>query len=84
SLKIFFYVAGNKHTDTYPELEGISIGDVLLEPHIIYTNIIHDFLDNGVDIIGMAHITGGGVIENSPRGLPPGVGAQIVRESFGA
>ncbi|MDE5022661.1 AIR synthase-related protein, partial [Francisella tularensis subsp. holarctica] len=56
--KLFFDVAGNKHTETYPELEGKTIGDVLLEPHINYTKILHDFLDNGVDIKGMANITG--------------------------
>lgn len=59
-----------------------TIGDVLLEPHINYTNIIHDFLDNGVDIKGMAHITGGGFIENIPRVLPQGLGAEIVKDSF--
>ncbi|MBK2296273.1 phosphoribosylformylglycinamidine cyclo-ligase [Francisella philomiragia] len=80
--KLFFDVAGNKHTDTYPELDGKTIGDVLLEPHINYTNIIHDFLDNGVDIKGMAHITGGGFIENIPRVLPQGLGAEIVKDSF--
>ncbi|MDE4950934.1 AIR synthase-related protein, partial [Francisella tularensis] len=77
ALKLFFDVAGNKHTDTYPELEGKTIVDVLLEPHINYTNIIHDFLVNGVDINGMAHITGVGLIENIPRVLPQGLGAQI-------
>ncbi|AEB28240.1 phosphoribosylformylglycinamidine cyclo-ligase [Francisella hispaniensis] len=80
--KLFFDVAANKHTDTYPELEGKTIGDVLLEPHINYTNIVHDFLDNGVDIKGMAHITGGGFIENIPRVLPQGLGVEIVKGSF--
>ena len=80
--KLFFDVAGNKHTDTYPEFEGKNIGDILLEPHINYTNIVHDFLDNGVDIKGMAHITGGGFIENIPRVLPKGLGAEIIKDSF--
>lgn len=80
--KLFFDVAGNKHTDTYPELDGRTIGDVLLEPHVNYTNIIHDFLDNCIDIKGMAHITGGGFIENIPRVLPQGLGAEIVKDSF--
>ncbi|QIV94817.1 phosphoribosylformylglycinamidine cyclo-ligase [Allofrancisella frigidaquae] len=80
--KLFFDVANNKHTDTYPEFAGKTIGDILLEPHINYTNIIHDFLDNGVDIKGMAHITGGGFIENIPRVLPKGLGAKISKESF--
>ncbi|AJC48165.1 phosphoribosylformylglycinamidine cyclo-ligase [Allofrancisella guangzhouensis] len=80
--KLFFDVANNKHTDTYPEFAGKTIGDILLEPHMNYTNIIHDFLDNGVDIKGMAHITGGGFIENIPRVLPNGLGARISKNSF--
>ncbi|AXA33409.1 phosphoribosylformylglycinamidine cyclo-ligase [Francisella adeliensis] len=80
--KLFFDVAGKSHTDTYPEFNGKTIGDVLLEPHINYTNIIHDFLDNGVDIKGIAHITGGGFIENIPRVLPKGLGAKIEKNSF--
>ena len=80
--KLFFDVANKKHTDTYPEFGGKSIGEILLEPHINYTNIIHDFLDNGVNIKGMAHITGGGFIENIPRVLPKGLGAKIDKNSF--
>lgn len=80
--KLFFDVAKNKHTDTYPEFDGKTIGEILLVPHINYTNIIHDFLDNGVNIKGMAHITGGGFIENIPRVLPEGLGAEIEKNSF--
>ena len=80
--KLFFDVANNKHTDTYPKFGGKTIGEILLEPHINYTNIIHDFLDNGVDIKGMAHITGGGFIENIPRVLPENLGAEIEKNSF--
>ena len=80
--KLFFEVAGNKHSDTYPEFNGKTVGEVLLEPHINYTNIIHDFLDNDIDIKGMAHITGGGFIENIPRVLPKGLGVKIHKNSF--
>ncbi|APC97379.1 phosphoribosylformylglycinamidine cyclo-ligase [Francisella frigiditurris] len=80
--KLFFDVAKNKHTDTYPEFKGTTIGDILLEPHINYTNIVHDFLENGLEIKGMAHITGGGFIENIPRVLPEGLGAKIYKDSF--
>ena len=75
--KIFFDVAKNSPDDTYPELDGKTIGDALLEPHINYTNIIREYLDNGLDIKGMAHITGGGFIENIPRVLPNGLGVKI-------
>jgi phosphoribosylformylglycinamidine cyclo-ligase len=32
-------------------------------------------------VSGLAHITGGGITENLPRILPPGIGAQISRRS---
>lgn len=80
--KLFFEVAANKPTDTYPDFDGKNIGDILLEPHINYTNIIHDFLDNNIVIKGMAHITGGGFVENIPRVLPQGLGVEIEKASF--
>ncbi|MGB1360896.1 MAG: phosphoribosylformylglycinamidine cyclo-ligase [Alphaproteobacteria bacterium] len=80
--KLFFDVAKNNPDDTYPELNGKTVGDALLEPHINYTNIIREFLDEGLDIKGMAHITGGGFIENIPRVLPNGLGVKINKGSW--
>ncbi|NLF38374.1 phosphoribosylformylglycinamidine cyclo-ligase [bacterium] len=48
------------------------LGDILLEPHRSYAPAILDLLTRG-RIKGMAHITGGGLLENVPRILPPGV-----------
>lgn len=80
--KVLFDIAQKLHTDTYDTLNGISIGEALLAPHINYTNIIRAFLDKDVDIKGMAHITGGGFIENIPRVLPDGLGVQIHRDTW--
>ena len=80
--KVFFDVAKNEPTDTYPELNNVTIGDALLEPHINYSNIVHGFLDAGVDIKGMAHITGGGFIENIPRVLPNDLGVEIYKGTW--
>ena len=49
---------------------GQSVGDALLEPHINYTNHIRRLLDQEIEIKGIAHITGGGIVENIPRILP--------------
>lgn len=46
---------------------GLTLGDALLRPHINYTAGIRAVLDAGVLVKGMAHITGGGLIENVPR-----------------
>ena len=56
------------------------IGDILIQPTKIYTNILK--LQNFSDIKGIANITGGGITENIPRILPNGVKACIYRENI--
>ena len=66
--------------DTVEGLEG-SIGAELLRPTKIYVktilNIIRDFT-----VKGMAHITGGGFVENIPRALPGRCKAVILKDSW--
>ncbi|MAE10861.1 MAG: phosphoribosylformylglycinamidine cyclo-ligase [Dehalococcoidales bacterium] len=57
----------------YPEL-GRTMGEELLEPHRCYYNQLKPLLPV---IKGMAHITGGGLIDNVPRILPQGLAAQF-------
>ncbi len=59
----------------YPKM-GRPLGDVLLEPHRCY---LHDVerLREAVQIKGMAHITGGGLVDNPPRMLPDGLRARF-------
>ena len=79
--KLFFEVAGHDVNDLIPELEK-SVGLTLLEPHINYTNHVFALLDAGIDVKGISHITGGGLIENIPRILPNGVGVDIQKTSW--
>ncbi|HEY8326582.1 MAG TPA: phosphoribosylformylglycinamidine cyclo-ligase [Ktedonobacterales bacterium] len=60
---------------TPPEL-GRSLGDELLQPHRCYLNDIWPLLEQGV-VAGMAHITGGGLVDNAPRVLPAGLGVDF-------
>ena len=60
------------------ELEGKSLGQVLLAPTKIYVKALQALLEGGIDLHGASHITGGGFFENVPRMLPKGLGAQIV------
>jgi phosphoribosylformylglycinamidine cyclo-ligase len=53
----------------YAEL-GSTVGEALLKPHICYYNQLKPLLPW---IKGMAHITGGGLIDNVPRILPEGL-----------
>ncbi len=64
-----------------PEL-GSSVGGALLAVHRPYLREVQQLWANNVDIRGMAHITGGGVIENLPRILADGIGATIRRGSW--
>ena len=53
----------------------------LLTPTTIYSPLI-EYLLNEVPILGMAHITGGGIPENLPRCLPEGITAHIDYNSW--
>ncbi|EGW39384.1 phosphoribosylformylglycinamidine cyclo-ligase [Desulfosporosinus sp. OT] len=64
----------------FPEL-GESLGEALLRPTRIYVKSILPLLPGG-EILGMAHITGGGLTDNVPRVLPPGLGARIDTSSW--
>ena len=79
--KLFFDVGRYSVNDTIPEFEE-SVGLTLLTPHTNYTNLILTILDNGIDIHGLAHITGGGIIENIPRVLPGDCGVEIRKDSW--
>ncbi|KAJ1972679.1 hypothetical protein H4R35_004542 [Dimargaris xerosporica] len=53
-----------------------SLGEALLEPTRIYVRALLPVVQRGL-IKGMAHITGGGFIDNVPRVLPTRLGANI-------
>ncbi len=57
------------------------LADLLLEPHRCYLHAVNE-LRHSIDVRAMAHITGGGLIENVPRVLPAGLSAVIDRSSW--
>ena len=61
-----------------PELAA-SIGDVLLAPHRSYLPDVKKLWQAGIELRGLIHITGGGLIDNPPRIFPDGLGAIIRR-----
>ncbi len=73
--KIFGLDQLDKH---YPEL-GRTLGEELLEPHRCYYNQLKPLLSS---VRGMAHITGGGLVDNVPRVLPDGLAVHLDKKSW--
>ena len=63
------------------EFEGKPLYETLLEPTRLYYQPIHKLL-KVVSLSGIAHITGGGLIENVPRIIPNGLCAEIQTEKI--
>ena len=67
--------------DFEEEFEGKPLYETLLEPTRLYYQPIHKLL-KVVSLSGIAHITGGGLIENVPRIIPNGLCAAIQTEKI--
>ena len=65
---------------TYPEL-GLTLGEALLVPHRCYYGEVKPVL---AYLKGIAHVTGGGLIDNVPRILPEGLAARFDRGAWKA
>jgi len=64
---------------SYPNAPAAhTLGEALLEPTRIYVKPVLDLL-RSVDVKGMAHITGGGLLENTHRMFPAGCAAHLER-----
>jgi phosphoribosylformylglycinamidine cyclo-ligase len=58
-----------------------SLADELLEPSLVYAPAVTRLL-HGVDVRAVAHITGGGIVGNLTRVLPPSIDAVVRRSSW--
>jgi phosphoribosylformylglycinamidine cyclo-ligase len=73
--KLLFDVAKMRLDSEVPEL-GCTVADELLKVHRSYLKPLGALLRVGL-LRGAAHITGGGITENTPRVLPAGLAAEI-------
>ena len=65
------------------EMGGVTLGEALLWPHRCYAPAVLPLLDiSPTPVKAMAHITGGGFVDNIPRVLPPGVGVRVERGAW--
>jgi len=77
--KIF---AGQPLDTVFPEL-GVPLADALLAPHRSYLNLLHPLVSQPHSRIkALAHLTGGGFIDNLPRVFPDGIGARVQGDSW--
>jgi phosphoribosylformylglycinamidine cyclo-ligase len=83
--KLVFEHSGFKVSDPVEEL-GSTVGETLLTPTRIYVkavkNMVQTYPVKKRVIRGLAHITGGGLVDNIPRILPPGRRAYLRRGSW--
>jgi phosphoribosylformylglycinamidine cyclo-ligase len=73
--KVLFERLGLDVNDPFPGEEG-SVAEVLLRPHRSYLAPLRPLLERG-ELHGLAHITGGGLVDNVPRILPAGLDARF-------
>jgi phosphoribosylformylglycinamidine cyclo-ligase len=78
--KLLFDIAGYGPNTVLPEL-GCTVADELLKVHRSYLETIRALSDSGL-LRGAAHITGGGITDNTPRMLPKGLAAAIDTSSW--
>ncbi|HWJ80127.1 MAG TPA: phosphoribosylformylglycinamidine cyclo-ligase [Niallia sp.] len=78
--KLFFEKANMSLSD-YVEEFGCTLGEELIKPTRIYVKSILAALKK-FPIKGLAHITGGGFIENIPRMLPAGLGMELLEANW--
>lgn len=77
--KLLFEEEGLSPTDRLPW--GEEVGEALLRVHQSYLRTLGPLLETG-RIQSLAHITGGGLVDNLPRALPPGCVAHIRTEAW--
>ncbi|HEL0602613.1 TPA: phosphoribosylformylglycinamidine cyclo-ligase [Streptococcus equi subsp. zooepidemicus] len=73
--------AGYTGEELLPELDGKKLKEVLLEPTRIYVKAVLPLIKSGL-VAGIAHITGGGFIENLPRMFSKELAAEIEEASL--
>ncbi|MFC3193660.1 phosphoribosylformylglycinamidine cyclo-ligase [Marinicella sediminis] len=68
--------------DVNQPFDGSTLGKKLLAPTTLYAKPILNLLSQGIQLNGIAHITGGGIMENISRVIPEGVAIEVNTNSW--
>ncbi len=79
--KVMFDAAGLHVDDPFPGEPDMSVGQVMLTPTTIYVKPLLSLIEQ-VKVKAMAHITGGGLLENPPRILPSHLAIEFDRSAW--
>lgn len=74
-------VIEKNHTDLSADFNGTALSDVIMAPTRIYVKPLLELIQH-LPVKGMAHITGGGLVENIPRVLPESVTAVLQKSAW--
>ena len=74
-------IVAQKKIDLSAQLDGQALSDLILAPTRIYVKSMLNLMGH-VPVKGLAHITGGGIIDNVPRILPEHLTARLLRASW--
>ena len=74
-------VDDEKQSDIEDDFEGKSLAETLLAPTRIYIKPLLELMQQ-INIKALSHITGGGILENIPRVLPPHTQAVIETQQW--
>lgn len=70
------------NVDLNQDFDGSTLGKKLLQPTALYPKPVLDLLKQEVSVLGMAHITGGGLMENISRVIPESLAIELNRNSW--
>jgi phosphoribosylformylglycinamidine cyclo-ligase len=74
-------IVETRSDDLAADFGGRTLGEALLEPTRIYVKSVLKLIEK-IPVKGLAHITGGGIVENVPRILPEHLAARLERVSW--
>ena len=74
-------IIGTRRDDLAADFGGRTLGQALLEPTRIYVKSVLQLIEK-IPVKGLAHITGGGLVENVPRILSEHLSARLERASW--